>query len=604
MLARLLVLGLLALPTGVRGVTLQAGSEEIDTLELACGLGPPAIEIHPFDPDVAFVACTTEVPGASSITIAPGLALGFQGVDYFLPGNLNCSESLANCGEPTGFNFGTVGNLFLDPLGSMLARGWLTTSNCELVVPFNTVTGSGIDLLYQGESRRSVPTKRCISGSFSTYTSSGPGGSISGFATNLTGSVLRVGARLLVATSNIETTNPPVMNPGTVLLFDIDDSGPTPSVSPATPPFIVTSDPNPTALTELPGGLVAVTNTGVLDVRFPPLVTGAGSIDIIDPSASAVLGSIPLGQGNPGGRTLAIDPNGTVAIATSHTKRVLFAVDIRGLASLPRASVDPTLQRRSCNDVEGESADGVPCLRDRVIHDFDNPIELPPPPGVNGTAGFVVEVRFGASGDFLSATSFNDGGLSVLAFDPRHLGRPHPLLPSRFGPPETLAATAPAGQFGLECCPGPMMLHGNSAGGVSGTDVIWLTFAPDGIVSRGTLQGTLAPATGDTDADGVEDALDVCPAHASASQADADDDGIGDACDCGDLDGSLKVDEQDSLALRRWLADPSAVPASPADCNLAGELPPGVCDILDGVVLERARGGRSSSAQTCFPALL
>ena len=77
----------------------------------------------------------------------------------------------------------------------------------------------------------------------------------------------------------------------------------------------------------------------------PPLTVGAGSLDIIDPAAGALIGSFPLGTGNPGGQRLAVDRTGSVAVATSHTFRWLFAVDIRGLADLPRPDLDPTLQR-------------------------------------------------------------------------------------------------------------------------------------------------------------------------------------------------------------------------------------------------------------------
>ncbi len=447
---------LLALLLLAGGAAAEVSLGPTEVLELVCGVGPPGLEPHPFDSSVAFVACSSEDPGASSIRIAPDAPMAFAGVDYFLPGDLNCSESLANCGNPTGFSFGSVGKLRLDPdlEGTLLARGWVTTTNCELVVPFDAISGGEWPLLYQGGDRDSVPTKRCISGDYTTYADAGLGSSVDAFATNLTSDVLRVGSRLLVSTANFSRAGSnPILFPGTVLLFDIDDSGPQTRVTPASPPFIVTSDPNPTALSPLPGGLVAVTNTGLLDVAFPPLVTGVGSIDIIDPAAGALLGSIPLGAGNPGGRSLALDPNGSIAVLGSSTLRALFAVDIRGLASLPPAEIDPRLQRPSCNGSDEDEAGGLPCLRRRVIHDFAAPLLLPPRPGASGSAGFVVEVRFSASGDFIAATSFNDGGIGLVAFDSRNLDRPHPYLPSRFGAPETLAATPPSGQFGDECCP-------------------------------------------------------------------------------------------------------------------------------------------------------
>jgi len=602
---------LLASPLEALAVTLQPGSEAIDTLPLFCP-GPPALEAHPFDSDLAFVSCASVVPGAFGIRVAPGAKIEFTNLVYTLPANLDCSESIANCGDPTGFDFGTLGNLYLDSSGGALNRGWLTTSNCELVVPFDTSTGADWPLLYEDTSRRSVPTKRCITGAFTTYEAGGAGSPIGGFDTSLTSDVIRVGNRLLVATSNIERTGSnPVLNPGTVLLFEIDDSGSQTRVIPADPPFIITSDPNPTALTELPGGLAAVTNTGLLDVAFPPLVTGVGSIDVIDPAVGTVLGSFPLGAGNPGGRSLAVDPTGSVAVASSHTRRELFAVDIRGLEDLPRPTIDPRLQRPSCNEVTTPEAGGVPCLRERVIRGFENSIVLPSPSGGTAIAGFVVEVRFGASGDFIAATSFNDGGLGLLAFDPRHLDRPHPLLPSRFGPPETEVATPPSGGFGDECCPGPMIVHANSAGGVDGSDVIWLTLGPDGIVTRARLLGSLSAAGGDFDADGTEDAIDNCPLEPNGGppQADAggvessEPDGVGDACQCGDVDGDGKVLASDVDLVRLFLAGLVSDLPFPEKCNVAGEAGAGGCGLLDWVVLTRARANLGPGvAQICAPA--
>ena len=138
----------------------------------------------------------------------------------------------------------------------------------------------------------------------------------------------------------------------------------------------MTSDPNPLALTDLGGGRVAVTNAGISDASFPPLVTGKGSIDVLEAATGKLVGSFPLGAGNPGGRALALDPTGSVAVAGSQTYRRLYAVDVRGIAALPASDVDPRLQRPSCNDVAGDSAGGVPCLRTRVIRGGANPIVL------------------------------------------------------------------------------------------------------------------------------------------------------------------------------------------------------------------------------------
>ena len=201
--------------------------------------------------------------------------------------------------------------------------------------------------------------------------------------------------------------------------------------------------------------------------------------------------------------------------------RPFFAVDVRGAATLATVPVDPRLQRPSCNDTSSASSGGVPCLRERAIRGGANPIVLQPPPGASGSYSYVPQVRFGASGDFLAATSYNDGGLALVAFDPRNLVLPHPLLPSRFGVPQTLAATGPAGVIGQECCPGPMILHANSASGLASADLLFATASPNGLVVRGHLHGTVAAAAGDYDGDGVQDALDDCPVEANSGQLDS-----------------------------------------------------------------------------------
>lgn len=583
------------------GSAQAAGLDPLDGLFFDCPF-PPALEVHPLDPDLAIGACSSQDPGAFPFAFAPAGPLTFTFADHVLSASLDCS------GSPT--NAPQIGNLSVETVDGV-ARGWLATSGCELAVPFALASGADWPLLYAGAPRQSVPTRHTLAGAFTTYTPSGPGSALASFPTTFTAAVLRVGGRLLVATSNLRFGGAsPEYYPGTVLLFDILDAGGPTSVAPASPPYLVTSDPNPTALTALPGGLVAVTNSGLFDVGVPPLVTGVGSIDVIDPAAGGLIGSIPLGQGNPGGRTLALDPSGSVAVAGSRTRRALLAIDLRGLGALPVAAIDPTAQRPSCHDVAGPTAGGLPCLRERAIADRDREIALPPPPGGSGAFGFVPEVRFGASGDFLVATSFNDDALALVAFDTRNLATPHPLLPSRFGPPETLAAARPPG-FALEGSPGPMVLHADSLGGLDGARVVWMTGAPDGAALRARLTGGLAPATGDFDGDGLEDPVDNCPVSANALQQDTGSvgaalaDGVGDACQCGDVSGDGAVLIDDVTRVERALAGLDPALPFPERCNVDG-VPgggPATCDAGDVAALRSALSGPGGSLPLlCGPA--
>jgi hypothetical protein len=579
--------------------TLTVGAPGTDTIQVVPF--PPGLEAHPTNPDRAFVAASQGGPGVYQVATTPGSALAYAAPHYLL------AYEAASCFVSPNQLVPTIGGFGLE-VGTGLTRGWITTSVCELAVPFDYATGAGWPLLYSGVSRSSVPARHAITGSFTTYPSSGAGVPIASFNTNFTSGALRIGNRLVVATSNIrQTGSSPIWNPGTLLFFAIDDSGPTTTVTPASPFYAITSDPNPIAITELPGGRVAVTNAGNFDASFPPLVTGQGSIDIVDVATGLMVGSIPLGPGNPAGHSLALDPTGSVAVAGSATFRQLVAIDVRSIASLPTAPVDARLQRPSCNGTSDPSAGGVPCLRERVIRGGANPIVLAPPPGSSGAYSYVPQARFGASGDFLAATSFNDGGLALVAFDPRNLSRPHPLLPSRFGVPQTLAATGPSGQLGVECCPGPMFLHANSAGGLAGSDVLFATATPAGFVVRGHLGGTVPAATGDWDGDGVEDALDVCPVDTSSGQLDSGGlatplaDGIGDGCQCGDPSDDGVIDGADVAALRAFLASPAALLAAPEKCDVGGGAG---CDLIDSVRLRSALAGAASGiAHVCAPFL-
>jgi hypothetical protein len=587
-----LAIGSAWLASGAGAATLSVGPVGFDVFFFEPF--SPALEFHPADPDRAFIADAETLPGVVELRIAPGQPLAYGSVGYELPPNLDCSESAP-------FTTPRLGSFSLEPLPGP-TRGWITTSTCELAVPFDYATGADIAVSYAGQTRLAVPTRHLLSGSFTRYAASGPGEAISTFKTNFTSAALRVGQRLVVATSNVhQAGSNPSFNPGTVLLFELDESVSPPRVTPSTPFALLTSDPNPIALTALPGGRVLVTNAGIHDVAFPPLLTGQGSIDVLDPAAGRWVGSIPLGSGNPGARSLALDPTASVALAGSQTLRQLFAIDVRGLDDLPAPAIDPGVQRPSCNATGAESAGGLPCLRSRAIRGGSNPIALPPPPGASGTWSLVSQVRFSPSGTFAAASSFNDGGLALLAFDARNLDRPHPLLASRFGAAETLAATAAAGSIGAECCPGPLLLQASGSGSLAETRALFATATPNGVVVRGQLGGSLAAPGGDHDADGIEDALDVCPVTSDPQQTDADGDGIGNACQCGDVTGDGHISGGDTAELRRFLSGSLAGVAAPQKCNIGGS---SACDLVDAVRLRRELASLPSGIEhVCDPFL-
>jgi subtilisin family serine protease len=110
----------------------------------------------------------------------------------------------------------------------------------------------------------------------------------------------------------------------------------------------------------------------------------------------------------------------------------------------------------------------------------------------------------------------------------------------------------------------------------------------------------------DSDLDLVPDASDNCPFAFQVTQADTNGDGVGDACTCGDVNGSGSVSQTDEVVLRSFLTVPSATPPRPELCNVTGPAGPLSvdCRINDWAVLRRARAGLGPGVkQVCDGAL-
>jgi hypothetical protein len=97
----------------------------------------------------------------------------------------------------------------------------------------------------------------------------------------------------------------------------------------------------------------------------------------------------------------------------------------------------------------------------------------------------------------------------------------------------------------------------------------------------------------DDDADGIENGLDNCAFAANADQTDtgglgtgSSPDGIGDACQCGDLNGDGRISIADAVVLQRSLLQPpAATPARPDLCDVGGSAG---CGLPDAIILRRA----------------
>jgi subtilisin family serine protease len=131
----------------------------------------------------------------------------------------------------------------------------------------------------------------------------------------------------------------------------------------------------------------------------------------------------------------------------------------------------------------------------------------------------------------------------------------------------------------------------------------------DVVYGSGQLQVRVLPQF-DFDGDGAGHADDNCR-YIANDQSDtggvssSGPDGIGDACQCGDVDGNGTVNDLDRQALRAHRGSGIPLP-EPALCNVRGPADGGAtdCDLLDLVVLSRALLGLEPGiGQVCSPAL-
>ena len=91
-------------------------------------------------------------PGSSSCASRPAQSLAYAGAARIVPGRLQLQQSAP-------FTTPNVGGFSLER-GSGVTRGWLTTSSCELAVPFDYATGARSQRATTRDSNRSaVPTR-------------------------------------------------------------------------------------------------------------------------------------------------------------------------------------------------------------------------------------------------------------------------------------------------------------------------------------------------------------------------------------------------------------------------------------------------------------
>ncbi len=88
----------------------------------------------------------------------------------------------------------------------------------------------------------------------------------------------------------------------------------------------------------------------------------------------------------------------------------------------------------------------------------------------------------------------------------------------------------------------------------------------------------------DKDNDGMPDLVDNCPSIPNENQLDTNGDDIGDACQCGDMNGDGVITNSDAILIKRYLLNLSS-PFNAALCDVNGD---GLCTNTDAVMIQRS----------------
>jgi len=231
---------------------------------------------------------------------------------------LQLSQSFGGLISPSGTGF--PGNLYV----MSTTRAFLLTSSH--VIDFNPTTGNvntSTPLLEEYNLGGYHP----ISGSFDVDGDGSEEDAVQTVSMSYPSDLAVQGNQLFITMSNlINPILPAIAGPGTVRVFQINSSSP--YLTEATSP-IITSDFNPTGVTPLPDGTVAITNSGVSDIfdaAAHPMTNS--SIDIIDPSTNTITANISLGAASLSFKRLAVSSDGLTAYIGSASYGELYAVDL------------------------------------------------------------------------------------------------------------------------------------------------------------------------------------------------------------------------------------------------------------------------------------
>lgn len=192
-------------------------------------------------------------------------------------------------------------------------------------------------------TRSAISTRACVYTQASDSLGDGLGpnqfcdANRNGFVTRFTAGAAVVGDSLFVATSNLLRPSQARYAPGTVLVFEFDQSFDPPRLRPDPDrSVILTSGFNPTSIEPFttPTGrrLLLVGVSGAIATGVGPNgLQSDSSIDIIDVDTRTLIATVPLGRAGLGDAGIRIDPSGRIALVGSFTTRRLFGIDLAAL---------------------------------------------------------------------------------------------------------------------------------------------------------------------------------------------------------------------------------------------------------------------------------
>ena len=183
--------------------------------------------------------------------------------------------------------------------------------------------------------------------------------------------------KLFIASSNLDSNFD--YNPGTVVAFDYDPVTKTLGAG----ALATTSCFNPTRLTRY---RTATGDEALLCVNGGANGATDSSIDIFDPSRSAIVATIPLGKVGAFG-TVAISPDGKRGYVGSQGAAELYEIDLSNLGPVINSATVQNLPTR-----------------------FLGAIKIAASTGLN----FIAGVGVSSSGKYVYATNFNTSELSVV----------------------------------------------------------------------------------------------------------------------------------------------------------------------------------------------